>query len=64
MSATAAPTTAVRNYIIIATTIAIASMGMTDIFTNPARIAQQGRIDGYAQYAGVGLVAAAQKLPR
>jgi hypothetical protein len=61
MSATAtATTTAIRNYIAIAATIAIASMSLTDIFENPARIAQQGRIDGYAQYASVGLVAAAQ----
>jgi hypothetical protein len=64
MSATTAPTTAIRNYLLIAATVAIASMGLTDTFLSPSRIAQQDRIDGYTQYAGVGLVAAAQSLPR
>jgi hypothetical protein len=64
MSATTAPTAALRNYILIAAAVAIASISLTDIFANPARIAQQGRIDDYAQYASAGLVAAAQRLPR
>jgi hypothetical protein len=64
MYVTTAPTTAIRNYFIIAATVAVASMGLTDAFLSPNRIAQQDRIDGYTQYAGVGLVAAAQRLPR
>ena len=64
MFATTAPTTAIRNYIILAAAVTLASIGLTDTFTSGDRAGQQARIDGYTQYAGAGLVAAAQSLPR
>ena len=64
MYATTAPATAIRNYVLAAAVVVVASVGLTDAFANPARLGQQARIDGYTQYAGAGLVAAAQTLPR
>ena len=41
------PTTALRNYVLLAAAVVITSMGVTDVFTNPGRVAQQDRLDGY-----------------
>ena len=57
-------TTVIRNYIILATTVIIASMGLTDSFMNPSRAAQQERIDNYGRVVSAGLVAYSQKLGR
>jgi len=64
MFTTSQPTTALRNYVLLAAAVVITSMGITDLFTNPARVAQQDRLDGYTQYVGVGLVATAQSFGR
>ena len=57
-------TTVIRNYIILATTVIIASMGLTDSFMAPDRAAQQDRIDNYGRVVSAGLVAYSQKLGR
>lgn len=56
--------TVIRNYLLIAAVVVISSLGVSDAFTAPSRIAQQGRLDNYSQYLGAGLVASAQKLGR
>ncbi len=61
MSHTTTTTTAIRNYFILATTVILMSVGLTDTFTNPHRAAQQDKFDQYGQYVGVGLVAFSQK---
>jgi hypothetical protein len=61
MSNTTAATTAIRNYCVLAATVALMTMGLTDTFTNPNRVAQQDKFDNYGQYVGVGLVAFSQK---
>jgi hypothetical protein len=58
------PNTTLRNYVLLAAAVVITSLGVTDIFTNPARVAQQDRLDNYGQYVGVGLVATAQSFVR
>jgi hypothetical protein len=57
-------TTVVRNYLLIAAVVIVSSLGVSDAFMAPSRIAQQGRLDNYGQYLGAGLVASAQKLGR
>lgn len=54
-------TTALRNYFILAAAVVVTSIGFSDAFTAPNRIAQQDRLNHYGQYVGVGLVATAQK---
>jgi hypothetical protein len=53
-----------RNYILLVATVFITGMGLTDVCTNPMRLAQQDRLDNYGQYVGVGLVAMAQHFVR
>ena len=57
-------TTIVRNYIILATTVMIASMGLTDTFLSPTRAGQQDRIDNYGRVVSAGMVSYSQKLGR
>lgn len=57
-------TTTIRNYCVLAATVVVMTMGLTDTFTNPHRIAQQEKFDNYGQYVGVGLVAFSQKALR
>jgi hypothetical protein len=57
-------TTVIRNYCVLAATVVLMSLGMTQTFNNPNRIAQQDKIDSYGQYVGVGLVAFSQKALR
>jgi hypothetical protein len=64
MSNTTTATTVIRNYCLLAATVAVMSLGMTNTFNNPHRIAQQDKIDNYGQYVGVGLVAFSQKALR
>lgn len=61
---TANPTTAIRNYCILAASVVLVAVGMTDTFNNPSRVAQQDKLDNYGQYVGVGLVAYSQKFLR
>ncbi|MGK7932818.1 MAG: hypothetical protein AB4041_15485 [Microcystaceae cyanobacterium] len=56
--------TVVRNYCVLAATVAFMSLGMTHLFNNPNRMAQQDKIDSYGQYMGAGLVAYSQKALR
>jgi hypothetical protein len=60
MLATTENTTAIRNYIIAAVSVILLSAGVTDLFTNPARVAQQDRLDDYGRVISAGLVAQAQ----
>ncbi len=53
--------TALRNYLILAATVMLMSVGLVDTFTNPSRVAQQDRLDNYGRYLSAGLVAYAQK---
>ena len=56
--------TVLRNYVLLAAVVVITSLDLTDVFTSPARVSQQDRLDGYTQYVGVGLVATAQSFVR
>jgi hypothetical protein len=64
MFTTSHSNTALRNYALLAAVVVITSLGLTDVFTNPSRVAQQDRLDGYTQYVGAGLVTAAQSFVR
>ena len=64
LTATANPTNILRNYAIAATSVILLSVGLTDMFANPARVAQQDRLDSYGNYISVGLVAQAQNWGR
>lgn len=57
-------TTVIRNYIVLATTVMIASVGLTDTFMNPSRAGQQDRLNNYGQVVSAGLVSYSQKLGR
>jgi hypothetical protein len=57
-------TTAIRNYALAAVTVMLVSVGVSDLFSNPARFAQQDRLDGYGRYVSAGLVSKAQSLSR
>ncbi|ACK66401.1 conserved hypothetical protein [Rippkaea orientalis PCC 8801] len=57
-------TTFIRNYIILAATVMLTSMGLTDAFMTPTRAAQQDRLNHYGQVVSAGLVAYSQKLGR
>ncbi len=54
-------TTAIRNYCVLGATVVLMTIGLTDGFTHPYRVAQQEKFDHYGQYVGVGLVAFSQK---
>jgi hypothetical protein len=64
MFTTSHPNTALRNYLLLTAVVVITSLGISDIFTSPSRVAQQDRLDNYGQYVGVGLVATAQSFVR
>ena len=55
---------ALRNYAVIATALIVTCSGLTDIFFNPARSAQQERIDSFSNVISAGLVSQAQTLGR
>ncbi|MGK7939496.1 MAG: hypothetical protein AB4062_04960 [Crocosphaera sp.] len=57
-------TTIIRNYIILATTVIFASVGLTDTFFAPTRNGQQDRLNNYGQVVSAGMVAYSQKLGR
>ncbi len=65
-------TTAIRNYAVgsaapsatAAVTVMLVSVGVSDLFNNSARFAQQDRLDGYGRYVSAGLVSKAQSLSR
>ncbi|ACB53861.1 hypothetical protein cce_4513 [Crocosphaera subtropica ATCC 51142] len=54
----------IRNYVILAATVMITSVGLTDAFLSPSRTGQQERLDSYGQVAKAGLVAYSQKIGR
>jgi hypothetical protein len=53
-------TTVLRNYLIAATAVFALSLGVSDLFNNPNRLATQNTIDGYSYYVSAGLVNYAQ----
>ena len=60
LSSTAANTTILRNYAIAATAVLALSIGISDLFNNPNRIATQNTIDNYSYYISAGVVSYAQ----
>ncbi|MEM8778111.1 MAG: hypothetical protein AAGF26_04415 [Cyanobacteria bacterium P01_G01_bin.49] len=64
MLSTQTNTTIIRNYIILATSVMVMSMGLVDTFNNPTRAGQQDRLDNYGRAVSVGMVAQAQKFGR
>ncbi|MBR8831132.1 MAG: hypothetical protein N5P05_003839 [Chroococcopsis gigantea SAG 12.99] len=64
MLSTRTNNTFIRNYIVAAVSVMAMSMGVADLVNNPARLAQQDRLDGYGRYVGAGLVNYAQTLDR
>ena len=53
-------TIVVRNYSIAAAAVLALSLGMSDLFNSPNRIATQNTLNGYGQYISAGLVNYAQ----
>jgi hypothetical protein len=51
--------TFVRNYLIAIISVVMMGVGVTDLFNNPSRVAQQNRLDGYGRYVSAGLVSGA-----
>lgn len=64
MSSSTETTLVIRNYLIAAASVMLMSIGLSDTFYSPQRIAQQGRLDGYAPYISAGLVNYAKTLGR
>ncbi|MGL5034653.1 MAG: hypothetical protein ACRC6M_12725 [Microcystaceae cyanobacterium] len=60
LSSTTANTTILRNYAIAATAVLALSLGVSDLFNNPSRIATQNTIDNYSYYISAGVVSYAQ----
>lgn len=60
LSSTTANTTILRNYAIAATAVLALSLGVSDLFNNPSRIATQNTIDNYSYYISAGVVNYAQ----
>ncbi|MEB3310873.1 MAG: hypothetical protein VKJ02_11625 [Snowella sp.] len=61
MLSTTNPTfTVIRNYAIAAASVMVLSLGISDLVNNPARIAQQNKLNGYGYYVSAGLVNYAQ----
>ncbi|MGK7946750.1 MAG: hypothetical protein AB4058_20000 [Microcystaceae cyanobacterium] len=54
-------TTLIRNYCLLASLVVCITMGLTNSFTNPHRVAQQEKFDHYGQYVSMSLVAFSQK---
>lgn len=59
-SSTANTNTILRNYAIAATTVLALSLGISDLFNHPSRIATQNTIDNYSYYISAGVVSYAQ----
>ncbi len=53
-----------RNYILLSLAVMVIGAGLADIFKNPSRVGQKGRIENYVRYINAGFVAQAQKLGR
>jgi hypothetical protein len=65
LTATAHDDTAtIRNYALIAAAIIFMTSGLTDVFFNPNRLGQQGRLDTYSNVISAGLVNQANNLGR
>lgn len=64
LNTTTTNTQIIRNYIIAATTVMLISVGVSDMFNNPQRIAQQEKLDSYGRYIGAGLVSYGKSLAR
>jgi hypothetical protein len=60
LSQSATTTTLIRNYVIAAASVLTLSLGISDLVNNPARLAQQNKLDGYSYYVSAGLVNYAQ----
>ncbi|MDJ0660313.1 MAG: hypothetical protein QNJ42_12605 [Crocosphaera sp.] len=57
-------TNIIRNYVILAATVMLTSVALTDTFLSPTRNGQQERLNSYGQVAKAGLVAYSQKIGR
>ncbi len=64
LSATQNSTAIIRNYLILAATVMVMSVGLAETFTTPERAAQQDRMNTYGRYISAGLVSYAQKAIR
>ncbi|MDJ0510814.1 MAG: hypothetical protein QNJ64_16395 [Crocosphaera sp.] len=64
MLSTTKPTTIIRNYVILATTVMVMSVGLVDTFNHPTRGGQKDRLDNYGRVVSAGVVAQAQKFGR
>ncbi len=64
MLSTTKPTTIIRNYFILATTVMVTSIGLVDTFNHPTRAAQKDRLDNYGRVVSAGVVAQAQQFRR
>ncbi|AFY79646.1 MAG: hypothetical protein IGR93_14240 [Hydrococcus sp. C42_A2020_068] len=51
----------IRNYILALASAAMMGILVSELYNQPDRIAQQGRLDNYSRFIGVGLVSQAQK---
>lgn len=50
----------IRNYLIAAVSVMLMSTVVADLFNNPARYAQQDKLDNYGRYISAGLVSYAK----
>ncbi len=57
-------TVIIRNYIILAATVMLTAMGLSDTFLAPTRAGQQDRLNNYGQVVSAGLVSYSQTLGR
>jgi hypothetical protein len=64
LSTTPTNSTLIRNYVILAASVMLMSVGLSDLFNSPSRIAQQDRLDNYSYCISAGLVQYAQTLGR
>lgn len=46
----------IRNYIIALVSVMMMSFTLADIYNNPARVAQQQRLDNYSRFLSAGIV--------
>ncbi len=54
----------IRNYVILAATVMLTTIGLTDTFLAPTRSGQQDRLNNYGQVVSAGLVSYSQTLGR
>lgn len=57
-------TVIIRNYVILATTVMLTTIGLTDTFLSPTRSGQQDRLNNYGQVVSAGLVSYSRTLGR